>query len=124
MESIFSDARIAIRSLLKRPGFLAVTVLTFALGIGAHTAIYSVVHGVILAPLGFDDEDRLVAVSSVNPAEGLELRGNFLPDFWFWRENSRAFDEVAFHGWRSWTLQEADRVAHACTSSLGDLSCH
>ena len=110
MEHIFTDARIAIRSMLKRPGFLAVTVFTFALGIGANTAIYSVVHGVILAPLGFDDEDRLGAVSSVNPAEGLELGGNFLPDFWFWRENSRAFDEIAFHGWRSWTLQEPDRV--------------
>ena len=110
MENIFTDAKVAVRSLLKRPGFLAVTVFTFALGIGANTAIYSVVHGVLLAPLGFDDEDRLVAVSSVNPAEGLELRGNFVPDFWFWREHSRAFDEIAFHGWRSWTLQEPNRV--------------
>ena len=110
MESMFSDARIAIRSLLKRPGFLAVTVFTFAIGIGANTAIYSVVHGVILAPLGFDDEDRLVAVSSVNPVEGLELGGNFLPDFWFWRKNTQAFAEMAFHGWRSWTLQEPDRA--------------
>ena len=109
---MFSDARIAIRSLLKRRGFLVVTVLTFALGIGANTAIYSVVHGVILAPLGFDDEERLVAVSSVNPAEGLELRGNFLPDFWFWRENSRAFDEVS----RA-TVQEHDYFVGTSRSS-------
>ena len=67
-------------------------------------------HGVILAPLGYEDEARLAAVSSVNPSEGLELRGNFLPDFWYWRENSRAFDEMAFHGWRSWTLQEPGHV--------------
>jgi len=110
MESLRQDTLVAVRSLAKQPAFLAVTVLTFALGVGANTAIYSVVHGVLLAPLGFHDEDRLVAVSSVNTVEGLELRGNFLPDFWFWRENSRAFDQMAFHGWRSWTLQEPDRV--------------
>lgn len=110
MESLRTDLALAVRSLVNRPGFLAVTILTFALGVGTNTAIYSVVHGVLLAPLGFEDEERLVAVSSVNPAEGLEFRGNFLPDFWFWREHSRAFDEMAFHGWRSWTLQEPDRV--------------
>ena len=110
MESVLYDVKLAIRSFLKKPGFLAITILTFALGIGANTAIFSVVHGVILAPLGYEDEARLAAVSSVNPSEGLEFRGNFLPDFWYWRENSRAFDEMAFHGWRSWTLQEPGHV--------------
>lgn len=110
METLYQDVRVAVRGLAKRPGFFAVTVFTLALGMGATTAIYSVVHGVLLAPLGYTDEERLVAMSSVNPAEGLELRGNFLPDFWFWREHTRAFDEMAFFGWRSWTLQEPDRV--------------
>jgi putative ABC transport system permease protein len=95
---------------MKNPGFVAVATLTLALGIGANTAIYSMVHAVILAPLGYVDEERLVGVSSVNPEEGLELAGNFLPDFWFWREHTELFDEMAFHGWRSWTLQEPDRV--------------
>lgn len=110
MESALHDLELAVRSLIKTPGFLAATALTFALGIGANTAIFSVVYGVILAPLGYADEERLVGLSSVSPAEGLELRGNFLPDFWFWRENSRSLDTMAFYGWRSWTLQEPDRV--------------
>ncbi|TDI42636.1 MAG: ABC transporter permease [Acidobacteria bacterium] len=110
MESVWYDVKLAVRSFLKKPGFLAITILTFALGIGANTAIFSVVHGVILAPLGYKDEARLQAISSVNPSEDLEFRGNFLPDFWYWRENSRTFDEMAFHGWRSWTLQEPGHV--------------
>lgn len=110
MESIFADLKFALRSLLKRRVFFAVAIGTFALGVGANTAIYSVVYGVIVSPLGYDDEGRLVAVSSDNPAEALKFDGNYLPDFWFWREHTRAFDQMAFHGWRSWTLQEPDRV--------------
>ena len=98
MESMFSDARIAIRNLLKRPGFLAVTVSRLRSGLAPIRRFTASFTACSWHPLGFDDEDRLVAVSSVNPAEGLELRGNFVPDFWFWRENSRAFDEIAFHG--------------------------
>ena len=64
----------------------------------------------LLTPLGYADEERLVGISSVHRVESLQTRGNFLPDFWFWREHATSLDAVAFHGWRSWTLADADRV--------------
>jgi putative ABC transport system permease protein len=59
MANLADDIRYAIRVLLKRPGFSAVAVLTLALGIGATTAIFTVVHAVLLRPLPFRDADRL-----------------------------------------------------------------
>jgi predicted permease len=70
----FLDVRIATRYLLKTPGFTATAVLMLALGIGATTAIFSVVEGVLLRPLPFPHPDRLVVLSDV--VQGLDLRGN------------------------------------------------
>ena len=61
MESLLRDLRLAIRSLARNPGFTAVSVLTLALGIGATTAVFSVVYGVLFRPLPFPDADRFVA---------------------------------------------------------------
>ena len=57
--SLWNDARIALRSLRKSPGFATVTLLTLAVAIGANTAIFSVVNGVLLRPLPYPDEDEL-----------------------------------------------------------------
>ena len=62
MSSLMSDLRYALRTLMKVRGFAAVAVLTLALGIGANTAIFSVLNGIVLAPLSFNDPDRLVRV--------------------------------------------------------------
>jgi len=65
MTSLFSDLKIAIRHLMKSPGFVLTAVLMLALGIGATTAIFSIVEGVLLRPLPFPEPDRLVMVADI-----------------------------------------------------------
>ena len=66
-----NDLKFAFRQLLKNPGFTAVTVLTLALGIGANTAMFSLVNGVLLKPLPYPDSDRLVSLSENQRELGL-----------------------------------------------------
>src|SRR2546426_7443796 len=66
MTGLYQDLRYALRQLRKTPGFPAVTVITLALGIGATTAIFSVVYGVLLRPLPYTDPSRIMAVFEVN----------------------------------------------------------
>src|SRR3984885_15306925 len=72
--SVFRDLRIAIRHLLKSPGFSITAILMLALGIGATTAIFSIVEGVLLRPLPFPHSDRLVVLSDI--LQGAEVGGN------------------------------------------------
>ena len=66
METLIKDLRFGIRSLAKRPGFTAIAILTLALGIGASTAIFSVVDGVLLRSLPYPDPDQIVQLREVN----------------------------------------------------------
>jgi len=88
---MFSDLRYAIRMLLKNAGFTTVALLTLALGIGANTAIFSVVNAVLLRPLPYPESHRLVRLQSINLAKAVAADGISLPDFRDWQEQNHVF---------------------------------
>jgi putative ABC transport system permease protein len=96
MENFIKDIRFGIRSLLKRPGFTSIAVLTLALGIGACTAIFSVVDGVLLRPLPYPDAERIVQLREVN-SDGAQMPFAE-PNFLDVRARSRTFEAVAQYG--------------------------
>lgn len=83
MSSLLQDLRYGLRSMLKHPGFAAIAILTLALGIGANTAIFSVVYGVLLKPLPYGDAERIV-IANISP-----------PDFRDVKQSSQSFDRMA-----------------------------
>jgi putative ABC transport system permease protein len=96
MGLLSQDLRYAIRILARKPGFTVIAVLTFALGIGANAAIFSVVNAVLLRPLPYTQPDRVVALWETRSAEG---RSRVTPaNFLDWRERTRAFEDIAAFG--------------------------
>src|SRR4029453_9437946 len=107
-----SDVRTALRTLLARPGFTAVAILTLALGIGANTAVYTVVHGVLLAPLPYERPDRVVVLNEVSPQFPNPISVSW-QNYVDWRDRSRSFATVG--AFRSMQLTmtgigEAERI--------------
>src|SRR6266704_3460523 len=93
MNGFLQDVRYALRQLRKSPIFTCIAVITLALGIGANTAIFSVLEGVVLSPLHYFQPDRLVMVWENNPRF---LRvWNSYPNFQDWQRNARSFEQMA-----------------------------
>src|SRR5262245_38860319 len=98
--SIMNDLRFAFRQLLKNPGFSAVAVLTLALGIGANTAIFSIINALLLRPLPYPDPDRLVTLWERSPSRGIEQERVSGPNYLDWRAQNTVFAELAASpGW-------------------------
>jgi putative ABC transport system permease protein len=98
--AIAQDLRHALRGLRRSPGFTVVAVLTLALGIGANTAVFSVVNGALLRALPYHQDDELVVLNLTNPAEGIEQGGVGYGDFLRWREETGVFQSVGlFFDW-------------------------
>ncbi len=96
MQNLLQDIRYALRSLIKRPGFVAVAVVTLAFGIGANTAIFSVVDAVLLSPLSFPEPERIVVVDGTNLNLGIPEGGaTSVPDFSDWHSQSSSFEQIA-----------------------------
>lgn len=101
METLWQDLRYGIRMLLEHRGFTAAAVLTLALGIGANSAIFSVVNAVLLQPLPFHDPDRLVLIWGEHLQTGWPQLPLSFPNFSDLREQSLVFEETA--AWSSYT---------------------
>jgi putative ABC transport system permease protein len=105
MSGLLQDLRYALRQLRKNPGFTAVAVLTFALGIGANTAIFSVVYGVLLAPLPYHNASKLVVLNETTPMVG-NVSVSY-PNFLDWRTQSHSFSQMAYIAQGSFNLAGA-----------------
>ncbi len=95
MLTLLRDLRHAFRSLRKMPGFTIVALLVLALGIGANTAIFSVVNSVVLRPLPYPGSDRLALIWETDLKDGIRREGPSGPNFLDWKEQSRSFEDMA-----------------------------
>jgi len=111
MNTILQDLRYAFRQLRKAPGFTAVAVLTLALGIGANTAIFSVIDAVLLRPLPFKDPGRVVAVKTTEPDRRDDI-GVSYPAFLDWRSRNHVFEGISAFRTDDFTLTGNGEPAH------------
>jgi len=101
MRNLFSDLRLGLRILLRNPGFSATAILLLALGIGANTAIFSVVNAVLLRPLPYQDPSRIMQIWHVPPAKsfpGLSLFSVSPANYLDWQAQNHSFEELAAYG--------------------------
>jgi putative ABC transport system permease protein len=94
MQTLTQDIAYALRTLAKSPGYAAVTILTLALGIGANTAIFSVVNGVLLKPLAYPKADQLQFITSTFPRLGFDRFWISVPEYVEFKQRNRSFQDV------------------------------
>lgn len=94
METLWRDIRNAARTLAKKPGFTTVVILTLALGIGATTAIFSLIYGILLRPYPYREPDRLARIQTVFAKPGGATRGSSLRDVEDWRRLNRTLEDL------------------------------
>ena len=94
MDQLLRDLRFGLRTLLKQGWFTALAVLTLGLGIGANTAIFSVINGVLLKPLPYTSGDRLLLIRESAPLAGRPSVGVSIKELYDYREQSRALDAL------------------------------
>jgi hypothetical protein len=116
METLIKDIRYGVRSLLARPGFTALAVFTLALGIGACTAIFSVVDGVLLRSLPYPDAERIVQLREVN-AGGAQM-AFAEPNYLDVRARSRTLEAVAQYGGDLTTVTGGSEPVRALTCAV------
>jgi putative ABC transport system permease protein len=111
LETLLQDVRYGLRQLRRNPGFTSVAILTLALGIGANTAVFSVVNAVLLRPLPFPNPGRLVSVTSTIQRTGSSGSASY-PDFLDWRARNHVFDGMAAYRVDNFTLTGGETPLH------------
>jgi putative ABC transport system permease protein len=102
MDKLLQDLRFALRSVVRQPAFAITAIVTLALGIGATTAIFTVVNAVLLRPLSFVNPDRIVAIANLWTKTGRRGSTVSAPDFHDWQVQSRSFQAMAYYtGWET-----------------------
>jgi predicted permease len=120
MSGLGQDLRHALRGLRRSPGFTAVALLTLALGIGANTAIFSIVNGVILRPLGYPDPDRLMYFTTQFPSLGFLQFWVSPPEYMEFREINRSFSSVGAFTTGEANLNAGDRPLRVRTANVDE----
>ena len=111
MHTIFHDLRYAFRNLLRAKSFAAIAVATLAIGVGANTAIFSIIDTVLLRPLPFHDPDRLARLWETEAAPGKYPFAG--PDFLDWKARNRTFEDMTLYGWtHDMNLSDGGRADH------------
>ena len=120
IETFSQDVRYAFRMLLKNPGFTAIAVIALTLGIGANTAIFSVVNAVLLRPLPYPESDRLVMIFENNPSKGWDTFSVSPANFLDWRSQNKSFEDLAAFTGAAFNLAgsgDPERIAGSRVSS-------
>src|SRR5712691_6781535 len=111
METLLKDIRYGIRSLLKRPGFTAIAVITLALGIGANTAIFSVINAVFLRPLPYHEPERLVTIWEQSPQRGMYQMPVSFANLRDWADQNHTFEQISAYTFTNLNLTGAGEPA-------------
>jgi predicted permease len=119
-DTFLQDLRHAVRSLLRTPAYAAVTILTLALGIGANTAIFSIVNGVILRPLGYPHPEQLMYLTTQFPAFGFDQFWVSPPEYFEFREINQSFSAVGAFTTGEVNLTAGDRALRVRSAAVDD----
>ena len=106
--NVARDVRYALRMLLRNPGFTSIALLTFAVGIGINTAVFSVFNGVLLRPLPYPDAERITMMWLDNRVQGIKEDIGSYPNYRDWREQNTTYEHVAAYTGASMTMTGAD----------------
>ena len=104
MNNLIQDIRYSLRGLVRQPAFTAVALLSLALGIGANTAIFSLVNAVLLKPLAFAEPDRLAVIWEADPTRDVTQDNVAVGNYVDWKAQNSVFDEMAASSFRSFNI--------------------
>src|SRR5688572_10320104 len=120
LDTLRQDLRLAVRSLLRAPAFAIVTILTLALGIGANTAIFSIVNGVILRPLGYQKPEQLMYLTTQFPGLGFDQFWVSPPEYFEFVELNQSFATVGAYSTGEVNLTAGDRPLRVRSAQVDD----